>query len=310
MEGCGKRGARPSLAGGRRPGRQHRVRFRTILGFPSIAARVIAESALGIKGGRRASLAAMEEAVRPAQPDFFDPGRHAAALEVLPQDPAVLLEVVQGLLLHDHFGGLLYGPPPPGFAAASRVTLPVAARLDAVLAAEPKPLSETRAPFARQVGTCRDFALLLAAFLRAQGRPARVRCGFANYFEAGRWEDHWVCEYRNGESWIFADAQLDAAHRDHLGIAFDPAALPAGRFRPAQEIWRACKAGEIDPATCGHGEEAAGAWFLQVNLQRDCLALEDCLVSQWDAWREVPNGNRAADPRRCEQLSKDGERLA
>lgn len=252
----------------------------------------------------------MGDVARPAEPDFFAPRRHAAALDALPRGPKALCQVVQGLLLHDHFGGLLYGDPPPGFAAASRETLPLEVRLNAILAADAAPLSEARAPFARQVGTCRDFALLLAAFLRHQGRPARVRCGFADYFEAGRWEDHWVCQYWTAEDWAFADAQLDAAHRDHLGIGFDPAALPEGRFRPAPEIWRACRAGEIDPAVCGHGEKARDAWFLQVNLERDCLALADQLTSEWDAWREVPNSKRAADPRRCEQLSREGERLA
>jgi hypothetical protein len=34
-----------------------------------------------------------------------------------------------------------------------------------------------------------------AAMLRAQGTPARARCGFGGYFGSGTFEDHWVCEY-------------------------------------------------------------------------------------------------------------------
>lgn len=238
-----------------------------------------------------------------ATPDFFDPGRHATALDSLPRGLGGLCDAVQGLLLHDHFGGLLYGDPPALFASASRETLPAEARLDAVLAADPAPLTQARAPFAREIGTCRDFALLLAVFLRHQGRRARLRCGFADYFAGGRWADHWVCEIETAGGWRFADAQLDAAHREHLGIDFDPSVLPPGRFRPAHDIWRACQAGEIDPELCGHGEEAGGAWFIQVNLQRDLLALQDIPVSDWDAWRAVPKEERQADPALCDHLA-------
>lgn len=244
----------------------------------------------------------MRETAARAETDFLDPGRHGAVLDALPRGPRALCAIVQGLLLHGHYGLTLYGEAPPEVAQASRETLPVAARLDAILAADPAPLTAARAPFARQLGTCRDFALLLAGFLRHQGTPARLRCGFADYFAASRWEDHWVCEYRTSKGWVFADAQLDAAHRSHLGLDFDPADLPAGRFRPAQEIWRACRAGEIDPEACGHGE-TTGLWFLQVNLRRDLLALDDRIVSEWDAWRAVPEERRRADPALCDRLA-------
>jgi hypothetical protein len=35
--------------------------------------------------------------------------------------------------------------------------------------------------------------VLAAAMLRAQGTPARARCGFGGYFGSGAFEDHWVC---------------------------------------------------------------------------------------------------------------------
>ncbi|MFJ3223836.1 hypothetical protein ACIPJS_10740 [Streptomyces sp. NPDC086783] len=34
------------------------------------------------------------------------------------------------------------------------------------------------------------------SLLRATGTPARARCGFADHFTAGWYEDHWVTEYR------------------------------------------------------------------------------------------------------------------
>ena len=158
-----------------------------------------------------------------------DPGPHAALFDGLPSNAAALCRIVQGLLIHDFFGRHLYGAMPPGFESASRETLPIASRIDAILAAHDAPLSVARPPSRRSVGTCRDFALLLCALLRQKGVPARVRCGFAKYFHPPSYEDHWICEYwqTDQERWANADAQLDAEHRAHLNIAFEPADLPA-----------------------------------------------------------------------------------
>src|SRR5690606_26618369 len=111
------------------------------------------------------------------------------------------------------------------------------------------------------VGTCRDFALMLCAMLRHRGVPARVRCGFADYFSSNGREDHWICEYRPaGEGrWALADPQLDVPHRAHLGIDFDTADMPRARFMTAPEAWRACRAG-AGAEGFGHGE-ARGWWF-------------------------------------------------
>ena len=49
------------------------------------------------------------------------------------------------------------------------------------------------------------------AMLRAQGTPARARCGFGGYFGTGWFEDHWVCEYWDSgrQRWLLIDAQID-----------------------------------------------------------------------------------------------------
>ncbi|GAB5468221.1 MAG: transglutaminase-like domain-containing protein [Rhodospirillales bacterium] len=230
------------------------------------------------------------------QSAWSDPGDPGARFDELPRGLTELCSLVQGLLLHDHFGGLLYGPPPPRFQEASRATQPVSRRLAAILAADPAPLSGARAPFARSVGTCRDYALLLVGLLRRQGRPARLRCGFADYFHAG-FEDHWVCEYwqPEREAWALADPQLDPPTRAHLGIAFDPTDLPAGQFRFSWQAWQACRAGRASPSDYGHGD-AKGTWFLQVNLARDLLALVNRETSDWDGWRTaLPGGWRSSE---------------
>ena len=233
-----------------------------------------------------------------------DPGARAAAFDGLPGDAAGLCDVVRGVLLHDHTGGFLYGDPPAWFAAASRQTRPVEERLGLILDRDPAPLPVARQPFARSVGTCRDYALMLCALLRHRGTPARVRCGFAGYFDGGGREDHWVCEHWiAGEGrWALADPQLDAEHRAHLRVTFDTADMPRERFLTAPEAWRACRDG-ADAEGFGHGDER-GWWFLEVNLARDAHALAGRVTSDWDGWRRSPPDCRVLDEARLERSDR------
>ena len=48
--------------------------------------------------------------------------------------------------------------------------------------------------------------------VRAEGHwhlPSRLRVGFATYFVRGFHEDHWLCEYWDGDTWRLLDAELD-----------------------------------------------------------------------------------------------------
>jgi transglutaminase-like putative cysteine protease len=77
------------------------------------------------------------------------------------------------------------------------------------------------------VGFCYHFALLHCALLRATGAPARIRCGFAGYFEPQRWIDHWVVEYWNGDGWLLTDPQigrgnLTGEHFQDGGLCLEP----------------------------------------------------------------------------------------
>ena len=67
--------------------------------------------------------------------------------------------------------------------------------IEALLTLDPSPLDIARAPDRRVIGTCRHFALLSCALLRYRGVAARVRYGFATYFQAGQGLDHWITEY-------------------------------------------------------------------------------------------------------------------
>ncbi len=195
--------------------------------------------------------------------------------------------------MHDAALGL-YGLTPSGFAQFSRETLPVETRLDQFCDPSGALDLSSRPPDSRMIGTCRDYALLMTGLLRAQGVPARVRCGFAAYLTAGRYDDHWICEAWSVDDrrWQRIDAQLDGRHRSALSIRFDQSDLPAGQFLTSDQAWRAVRAGEHDAALFNAGSENRGAWFIWVNLARDYLALCKQETSYWDRWREAPEEAR------------------
>jgi hypothetical protein len=227
---------------------------------------------------------------------FTEPGRFAGSLGFT--DIPNLCAFIQSVVIHSDWASA-YGVS----ADLSRETLPVARRLAMVEAAGGRDLPPDR----RTPGTCRDFALMTCSALRERGVPARVRCGFATYFPANPFEDHWVCEHwREGESrWVLTDAQLDPLQREHLRVAFDPIDLPAKTFLNAGEAWMAWRSGEIDANAFGHGD-SRGAWFLRVNLMRDLFALRKQETSDWDAWRSIPEEDKALDDRAL----AEGDRIA
>jgi len=220
-----------------------------------------------------------------------DLGRYHDAVAELPNGVGALNRVVQGVIIHTDWLHA-YGVDSSRFERVSRDTLPIAERLALVVDADGRELAAGRVPAQRSVGTCRDFALMLCAFLRSKGTAARVRCGFADYFTDG-WEDHWVCEYwdRESQCWRYSDAQLDAVLREKRGIAFDPADMPRQRFVTAGQAWAACRSGECDPAKFGHGE-VMGLWFVKVNVVRDHYSINNRETSAWDSWRAAPGPKR------------------
>ncbi|MBB3656795.1 hypothetical protein FHX15_002023 [Rhizobium sp. BK650] len=220
-----------------------------------------------------------------------DPGLHAKTIASFPDEVGHLAGIVQGLLLHSSWLSD-YGLDASTLGPTARQTLSIAERLADIMKRDDRPLGQARPADRRSVGTCRDFALMLCAFLRGKGVPARVRCGFASYFSGG-WEDHWICEYQDGETgrWRLADAQIDAMLRRKMHIEFDAADMPRNAFLMAGEAWLTCRRGEAEPASFGH-ENTTGLWFLKVNVLRDHHVLNDRVTSEWDRWREAPEAGR------------------
>ena len=234
------------------------------------------------------------------QSDYTDLGPFAEEAIGCGGDVSRTLAAVQGAMIHaDNLHR--YDVSDELRSRASRTTLTALDRMVELRERRPGYRIGDELPLERRsVGTCRDYALMLVALLRAQGIAARVRCGFAAYFKANHWEDHWLVEYQDRlGNWHWADAQMDEVHRRDLGVEFDPSDVPADQFCPSTDIAKDVLSGRIDPDLCGHGKDT-GTWFVHVNLARDALALSGWILSDWDGWRGVPvpeRDERVARPR-------------
>jgi hypothetical protein len=209
-------------------------------------------------------------------------------VRALPRDIGKLCRVVQGLLIHRDLASFLYGvtlSPEQRDAANARRLSETFAR---VFALDAKPLDSPRDPARRLPSVCRHFALMLCGILRAQGVPARARCGFAAYFTSGKFEDHWVCEYWNPEQdrWMLVDAQLDDVQRENFRPDFDPLDVPRDRFILAGDAWADSRSGRVDPHRFGLSfiPGLHGHWFIAGNVIRDLAALNAMEMLPWDVW--------------------------
>ncbi len=227
-----------------------------------------------------------EQAFYTAQSATSDPGEFAKLVATLPADPRHVVGVVSGLLLH------------PVFLARRRVDHPQAQGSDAevrparellrrIIERDARPLGVARPYERRVIGTCRHYALLAATILRHHGLPSRLRVGFATYFVRGFHEDHWLCEYWDGQVWRLLDAELDnEAIAKEYTIDFPPSDVPRDCFLSAGEAWRGLRRGTIDGERCGVSFIPAvrGAWFVGASILRDLAALNTRELLPWDYW--------------------------
>lgn len=227
--------------------------------------------------------------------------RHLQALVSLPAGIETLARLPSALMIHRYIAPA-YGETLSETRIEEQHLRAVDAILDEVMRKDCSPLDIARRPPQRTVGVCRHFSLLLAAMLRAKGVPARPRCGFAAYFEKGRFVDHWVCEAWHGGRWRLIDPQLDEVQRKAFAIAFDPLDVPRDRFLVAAEAWTMCRAGKAKPDDFGI-LEMAGWWFIAGNLVRDLAALNGVVMLPWDVWEPMPQEGEAIDVERFDRLA-------
>ena len=224
-------------------------------------------------------------------------GGYASLFDPLPRDVAALAAVAQGLLIHEHIAQA-YGVTLTDEDRATVHLRPVEQLLERIIARDDRPLATGRAVADRVAGNCRHFTVLMVAMLRAQGTPARARCGFGAYFVDGLFEDHWVCEYWHAgqERWMLVDAQIDEKQRGMFRIDFDLTDVPRDRFLVAGDAWARCRVGAADPRAFGLSTlNEAGYWWIAGNLMRDVAALDNIELLPWDCWGAMPKPEEQID---------------
>ena len=201
----------------------------------------------------------------------------------LPRDPRGLCHAAQGLVVAPADAaraGL------SGERMAERDIRPASVLLELVLERDGDAgLVQPRPAAHRVVGTCRHFAVLATAFLRAAEIPARGRCGFASYFVPSKKVDHWIVEYWSSEErrWVRIDPEYVDRETPGGARADD---LRPGEFLTAGEAWQLLRSGQEDPADFGvFGTENWGPGEVRGNAMRDLASLvRKVEMLPWDVW--------------------------
>ena len=215
-------------------------------------------------------------------------GELAYLLDPLPRDIPGLCQVVQGLLIQPLLAEL-YAVDLTSTQKKEVNIRPALDMLRLMHQLDPRPLATQRPANERVVGTCRDHAVLLATFLRHQGRPARVRPGFAAYLGPDLIHDHSITEVWEPDpgQWLQVDAQIDAIQAKHLQLTFDPTHLPGGQFFTAAQAWAACRAGKAKSGSFGANRKRRGWAFLRAQLLREMAALNKVEVLAGENWWDL-----------------------
>jgi Transglutaminase-like superfamily len=174
----------------------------------------------------------------------------------------------------------------PAARLAEKSVRPAAVLIAVLIALDPSPLHVPRMESDRVVGTCRHFAVLSCALLRHRGIPARVRCGFATYFQLGQALDHWITEYwSEGGHWVRIDTEV-------LGgdVLREPEDLAPEQFLSGGEAWAAFRKGTVDGSTFGvYGTANFGPAEIRGNAIKDLAALNKVEMLPWDEWGLMPD---------------------
>ena len=215
-----------------------------------------------------------------------DPGRYRHLFDGLPADLGEISKITQGLVYHYFADEYHFGWKPPQARLPEINTRAMESILEALLAKDDRPLTKARDYADRLIGCCRDFSLLACAILRHQGRAARLRYGFANYFVEGYWIDHVIVEVWEQERWRRFDPQWATRKRDSL----DMLDLPDVAFFTGGKAWQMCRSGLAEPDHFGLGPDVpqvSGWWFIRERLQLDIAALNNIELLCWDGYGDL-----------------------
>jgi hypothetical protein len=200
-----------------------------------------------------------------------DPGEYTHLLGDLPRDLSSLHQIVQNALIHVWKIRKYHPDWLPGRTGEyeARSVVQMLAHSQAKTAA---PLTQVRSKEQKLIVDCRHFATLLCALVRHQGIPARVRCGFATYLEETHFQDHWVCEYWDGDRWVMEDP--DVGKHD----------LPQAEFFTGGRAWHLVRSGALAADRFGYDLNERGLWVVRHDLIRDLAALNGDEMLSADNW--------------------------
>jgi hypothetical protein len=218
-----------------------------------------------------------------------DPGKYAYLYADLPRDVAGLVSVVQGLLIPPYVELLRegYGLEAGEIDNALFGERRTEALLARILRRRPEPLTMRRPPVDRIGMICRNFAVLLVSMLRYQGVPARARVGFGGYFRSPYAADHRLAEYWDAtqERWVRVDPMIDEVQQRGRDMGFNLLDMKAGDpFWLAGEVWRRCRAGELEPWDFGDSDVDRGMPPIRYALLQDFAYLNKLEMLGNDDW--------------------------
>lgn len=106
-----------------------------------------------------------------------------------------------------------------------------------------------RLPENKLILTCRFTSILIASLLKIKGIPARVRAGFAPYFNVdgipgGKSDDHWINQYWNEQESKWVTIDVDGSLEDY--VKFNLYDIPEGKFDFSADAWLQVRRGEVD----------------------------------------------------------------
>lgn len=207
----------------------------------------------------------------------------------IPKNIKTIVSYVQNILLHQHWSGA-YGLE----LSEERKKEPWLRSFEEKLIYLDKlgytHVSEQKPNENKMISICRDFSIVAAALCREAGIAARARCGFASYFEKGKYIDHWVLEYWNEhkKQWIMVDAQLDDLQQKVLKVPFDPLDVSGEYFITAPKAWLMCREGRLNSELFGIFKWW-GYDYLRCNLILDANSLVKMPMQPWDMWDGYKN---------------------
>ncbi|MCA0454284.1 MAG: transglutaminase-like domain-containing protein [Chloroflexi bacterium] len=199
------------------------------------------------------------------------PGAYAHLYNDLPRELPALHQVIQNIYIHV-WKVRKYNPEWLKGRTHEYESRSVAKSLSLVMAHNSRPLTEARPKNQKLIIDCRHFAVLLVSMLRSQGVPARVRVGFASYLEQSHLQDHWVCEYWNGDRWVMDDPDL---------LKHD---ITPEEFVTGGRAWQMIRKREVPDIQFGFSPHDRGEWAVRYDLPRDLAAMNKFEMLSGDAW--------------------------